>query len=274
VNYNEVKKQQAKAPASTSRGTSWRSVRSSARLATIASLEDQPVRGKSSRSTKQVQEIEPPSRRLRQTTTKSKAQQKAELKKKKQEERAQRKKEKAERKRLKQEAKQAKKEEKRLRKEADKKEEEEKEKEKEKRDENTAADAMDIESKETPKREKVSLSFRLPTLPHNSFQKPRYVTKCPTPDSQFAPSKVKHLWGYYETKEELEQLLSWLDERGLREQKLKATLNQYLPRITAVMEKRIQQLENPTNGTSRRSTRIGGEHKGPTGYVNKYNTRG
>ena len=42
-------------------------------------------------------------------------------------------------------------------------------------------------------------------------------------------------WGYYTRVEEIERLISYLDERGIREKKLLASLKKYQERLTTVL---------------------------------------
>ena len=70
-------------------------------------------------------------------------------------------------------------------------------------------------------------------------------------------------WGYYETPEELDMLMGWLDTRGLRELKLKKDLVLHRDAIAKHMEKRKEYLapreeseEPPTRMSTRKQTYI------------------
>jgi hypothetical protein len=69
-----------------------------------------------------------------------------------------------------------------------------------------------------------------------------------------------HQWGYFDEPESVDELISWLDHRGLNEVKLQKELKLYRDRIVRNMEKRKEYL-NPTeeksieSGPKRMSTR-------------------
>ncbi|OAP61829.1 hypothetical protein AYL99_04032 [Fonsecaea erecta] len=66
-------------------------------------------------------------------------------------------------------------------------------------------------------------------------------------------------WGFYDTPEELDMLIGWLDSRGFREQKLKKELNLQRDAIIRHMEKRAAYLaprEKSEEPSTRMSTRI------------------
>jgi hypothetical protein len=50
-------------------------------------------------------------------------------------------------------------------------------------------------------------------------------------------------WGYYDDPEEIDQMISWLDERGVREKSLRKELVAYRDRIAEYMVKMKEQLE-------------------------------
>ena len=62
-------------------------------------------------------------------------------------------------------------------------------------------------------------------------------------------------WGYYQTKSELDELLEFLDDRGIRELSLRAALTKKYPKMVAAMEKRAHEMSLP-NAEVRRSSRI------------------
>eukprot|EP00026_Physarum_polycephalum_P001657 Phypoly_transcript_01659.p1 GENE.Phypoly_transcript_01659~~Phypoly_transcript_01659.p1 ORF type:complete len:665 (-),score=123.41 Phypoly_transcript_01659:37-2031(-) len=62
-------------------------------------------------------------------------------------------------------------------------------------------------------------------------------------------------WGYYQTKSELDALLEFLDERGIRELSLRAALTKKYPKMVAAMEKRAHEMTLPATEV-RRSSRI------------------
>jgi bromodomain adjacent to zinc finger domain protein 1A len=62
-------------------------------------------------------------------------------------------------------------------------------------------------------------------------------------------------WGYYQTKSELDALLEFLDERGIRELSLRAALTKKYPKMVAAMEKRAHEMTLPV-AEVRRSSRI------------------
>jgi hypothetical protein len=64
-------------------------------------------------------------------------------------------------------------------------------------------------------------------------------------------------WGYYNTKEELDDLMKFLDTRGVREKQLHATLEKKYVKITAAMNRRAIEVKYQINENSfRRSTRV------------------
>jgi hypothetical protein len=62
-------------------------------------------------------------------------------------------------------------------------------------------------------------------------------------------------WGFYDTPEELDMLIGWLDSRGLRELKLKKELNMQRDAIIKHMEKRAAYLA-PREESEEPSTRM------------------
>ncbi|KAI5781156.1 ATP-utilizing chromatin assembly and remodelling N-terminal-domain-containing protein [Geopyxis carbonaria] len=73
-------------------------------------------------------------------------------------------------------------------------------------------------------------------------------------------------YAYIDTPEEFEQLLSWLDVRGIREKKLKASLEAYKPHIVKGMENRAQYLAESVAAASDKETSSGRSTRGKTYY--------
>jgi hypothetical protein len=99
------------------------------------------------------------------------------------------------------------------------------------------------------------------------------------PESQqYLPKKMLTTWGYYETKEEIEKLVKFLDERGVREKKLKRALTAKLPKILNLIARRATLLKAlEEENTSKRELRPGTMNAATkktefdfTTYKNKY----
>jgi hypothetical protein len=70
---------------------------------------------------------------------------------------------------------------------------------------------------------------------------PRWKPNLALFNEQLMPQKVDHLWGFYDSVDQVEQLIEFLDARGVRERVLKANLQKRLPRMTYLINKRAQQ---------------------------------
>ncbi|KAJ3101913.1 hypothetical protein HDU97_000954 [Phlyctochytrium planicorne] len=75
-------------------------------------------------------------------------------------------------------------------------------------------------------------------------------------------------WGYYSDPSQLQQLLSWLDPRGMREMELLSSLNHVSESILLGMRKRTEEYEKSLEAaTVRRSSRRGDDDGGGPSYL-------
>lgn len=98
-------------------------------------------------------------------------------------------------------------------------------------------------------------------------------------DNRVVERRYHSYWAYYETPEEIQALINWLDKRGNRESQLRKALSAKLPLLRTLSDARASELKAKAleeQDTSRRSTRLrqfaNADKK--TGaylyYVNKY----
>ncbi|KAM0895186.1 hypothetical protein ACQ4PT_023998 [Festuca glaucescens] len=86
-------------------------------------------------------------------------------------------------------------------------------------------------------------------------------------------------WGYYNTKEELDVLMSSLNVKGIRERALKLQLEKFYNSISNALEKRLKEITHKTSleeAVLRRSTRVRAQPRDSPSmaflkYVNKWN---
>ncbi|KAJ3340263.1 hypothetical protein HDU93_007225 [Gonapodya sp. JEL0774] len=108
--------------------------------------------------------------------------------------------------------------------------------------------------------------FILPKQPKDNIPQPRGKD-----DPHCLPAQA---WGYYSRPEQINQLLEWLNEKGFRESKLRASINKMRKEISQVMEQRMEDIVTgmmaPEEGEFHRVTRADSEAERGRGYVNKW----
>lgn len=75
-------------------------------------------------------------------------------------------------------------------------------------------------------------------------------------NNKFSCNKVDKYWGYYTTQEEIDQLLEFLDDRGIREKKNSSKRSKRITLRLSVYCKKTQNSRQQTQGTFRRSSRL------------------
>lgn len=72
-------------------------------------------------------------------------------------------------------------------------------------------------------------------------RKPRWKPDFSLFGEKLMPKQVDYMWGYYDSVEQVQELVTFLDGRGVRERALKANLEKRMERISYLMMKRLQQ---------------------------------